>query len=113
MATLMRPGSFGASRLFGHVSQGYVGLVAGIGRLFGAKQISADRIDPVATERATQLFAQARDEDSNLELDWLWYAANMTSTAHRRYCLRRAIEINPDSEMARRQLAKLALHENR
>ena len=113
MATLMRPGSFGANRLLGHLSQGYAGLVASVARLFGAKQISVDRIDPVAAERAAQLFAQARDEDSNLELDWLWYAANMTSTAHKRYCLRRALEISPDSQMARRELARLALHENR
>jgi hypothetical protein len=61
-----------------------------------------------ATARATRLFAQALYENSNLELDWLWYAANMTHDIERRYCLKRAIQINPDSTLARSALAKLA-----
>jgi hypothetical protein len=61
-----------------------------------------------ATARATKLFAQALHENSNLELDWLWYAANMTRDLERRYCLKRALEINPDSTLARRALAKLS-----
>jgi hypothetical protein len=113
MATLQQLRSFGASRLVVRISQGYAGLITRIAELLGAKQISVLRLDPVAAERAAQLFAQARDEDSNLELDWLWYAAKMTSSAHKRYCLRRALEINPHSEMARSELAKLALCENR
>jgi hypothetical protein len=60
-----------------------------------------------ATARAAQLFTQARLEDSNLELDWLWYAANMRTAAERRYCLHRALAINPQSYLARSALAKL------
>ena len=112
MATFKQSDSLGANRLMAHVSRSYTGLIAGVGRLFGAKKISVAQADAVAAQRAAQLFAQALREDSNLELDWLWYAANMTSSAHQRYCLRRALEINPNSEMAQHALAKLALHEN-
>jgi hypothetical protein len=67
---------------------------------------SAERLE-FASARATHLFAQALHEDSNLELDWLWYAANMTSAVERRYCLHRALAINPHSSLARSALAKL------
>ena len=60
-----------------------------------------------ATARATQLFVQALHESSNLEMDWLWYAANMTGDVERRYCLNRALAINPHSSLARNALAKL------
>jgi len=60
-----------------------------------------------ATTRATQLFVQALHENSILELDWLWYAANMTRDIERRYCLKRALYINPDSMLAKSALAKL------
>jgi hypothetical protein len=43
-----------------------------------------------ATARASRLFVQALHENSNLELDWLWYTANITRDAERRYCLGRA-----------------------
>jgi len=60
-----------------------------------------------AAARATHLFAQALHEDSNLELDWLWYAANMPSIAERRYCVERALAINLHSSLARSALANL------
>jgi hypothetical protein len=59
------------------------------------------------TARSARLFAQALHENSNLELDWLWYAANMTRDLERRYCITRALEINPHSSLARSALAKL------
>jgi hypothetical protein len=61
-----------------------------------------------ASARATHLLAQALHEDSNLEMDWLWYAANMRSVAERRYCLQRALTINPHSDLALSALAKLS-----
>jgi hypothetical protein len=67
---------------------------------------SAERLE-FATARATHLFTQALHENSNLELDWLWYAANMTGDVERRYCLNRALAINPQSSLARSALAKL------
>lgn len=70
---------------------------------------SVERVERLefATVRATQLLAQALQEHSNLEMDWLWYAANMPSVAERRYCLQRALTINPHSDLARSALAKL------
>jgi hypothetical protein len=59
------------------------------------------------TARSARLFAQALQENSNLELDWLWYAANMSRDIERRYCLQRALEINPHSSLASSALAKL------
>ena len=60
-----------------------------------------------AAARATRLFVQALYENSILEMDWLWYAANMTRDIERCYCLKRAIEINPHSTLAHNALAKL------
>jgi hypothetical protein len=113
MATLQHPRLAAANRLAEHIFQSYADLAARIMGLFRAKQISVAHVDPIAAERAARLFGQAQEEDSNLELDWLWYATNMTSSAHKRYCLRRALEINPDSEMARRALTQLASQEHR
>jgi hypothetical protein len=59
------------------------------------------------TVRAARLFAQALRQNSSLDLDWLWYAANMTRDLERRYCLQRALELNPNNELARRALARL------
>ena len=70
---------------------------------------SAERLE-FATARAPRLFVQALHENSNLEMDWLWYAANMTGDVERRYCLNRALAINPQSSLARSALAKLPKH---
>jgi hypothetical protein len=66
----------------------------------------AERLE-LAAERAAHLFTQALNEDSNLEMDWLWYAAHMVGDAERRYCLNRALAINPHSGLARTALSKL------
>jgi hypothetical protein len=63
-----------------------------------------------SASRAAHLFGQALYDDSNLEMDWLWYAANMVTASQRRFCLERALDINPDSELAQHALAKLAAH---
>lgn len=113
MATPKLSRAFGANQLAAHVSWGYTSMAAAITRLFGVKHISVVEIDTATAARSAHLFAQALHEDSNHEFDWIWYADNIATSAHQRYCLRRALEINPNSEMARRALAKLALHENR
>jgi hypothetical protein len=64
--------------------------------------------DAEAEARAARMFAQACYENSNLEMDWLWYAANMTGDAERRYCLERAQALNPASDMAKQALARLS-----
>lgn len=59
---------------------------------------------------ADDLFIQGLQEDSNLEMDWLWLATRVTSDGERRYCLQRALAINPESRLARRGLAQLRKH---
>jgi hypothetical protein len=54
-----------------------------------------------------EVFVQALRDDSNQELDWLWTYVQVTGEAQRRYCLERALAINPKSEMALRELAQL------
>jgi hypothetical protein len=54
-----------------------------------------------------EVFAQALRDDSNQELDWLWTYMQVTREDQRRYCLERALDINPKSEIAQRELAEL------
>src|SRR5688572_12680463 len=70
---------------------------------------NAERLE-FDTARAMRRFVQALHENSNLEMDWLWYAANMTGDVERRYCLNRALAINPQSSLAGNALAKLPKH---
>lgn len=97
---------------------GLANLIAGLGRRFtralsGLAGSRAGVMPPLARGnvraimRPSDLFAQAVRENSNLEMDWLWLYAQVTSTAERRYCLERALAINPHSEMACDELAKL------
>src|SRR5690242_11519903 len=55
----------------------------------------------MATIQVSVLLAQAHAEDSNLELDWLWYAGQLEDAGERHYCAQRALQINPQSELAR------------
>jgi hypothetical protein len=50
---------------------------------------------------------QAINEDSNLEMDWLWFAEQVSDKAEARYCLNRALYINPNSRAAHAQLRAL------
>ena len=54
-----------------------------------------------------EVFAQALRDDSNRELDWLWVYIQLTDVQQRRYCLERALAINPKSELALRELRQL------
>ena len=88
-------------------ASGWSRLVAGLRALL-PQQAAPALAEAVVDEAASAaLFAQALHDDSNLELDWLWLAAQVTRTVERRYCLQRALYINPHSEIARQQLLKL------
>src|SRR5215212_4044239 len=50
-----------------------------------------------APSQMSRLLAQAFAENSNLELDWLWYASQMHDVDERRYCVERAQHIYPQS----------------
>jgi hypothetical protein len=47
-------------------------------------------------------------EDSNYEMDWLWAAEQVSATEETRYCLERALYINPDNRETQRALRKLS-----
>lgn len=64
--------------------------------------------DTATLLHAEQLFVRALCDDSNLEMDWLWLATQVVREHERRYCLERALRINPQSEMAQRELTKLS-----
>lgn len=71
----------------------------------GVTETRADAARPcVPTAPVSALLAQALAEDSHLELDWLWYASQLEDTREHQYCVRRALFINPRSELARREL---------
>jgi hypothetical protein len=54
------------------------------------------------------VFAEALSSNSNYELDWLWLASMLPNSVEREYCLRRALDINPDNIMTQQQLERLA-----
>jgi hypothetical protein len=56
---------------------------------------------------ADALFFQAIAESVNLEMEWLWLFTRVAREEERRYCLERALYINPHSDMARHELAWL------
>jgi hypothetical protein len=67
----------------------------------------AGPVNNVAATPASPLFAAAVEDGSNLEMDWLWLATQVPAGDERRYCLLRALAINPASQIARRELQSL------
>jgi hypothetical protein len=64
---------------------------------------------PVASSifQPSLLLVQAMREISNLEMDWLWLATQLTAAHEQRYCLEYALYIHPQSEIVRAKLARL------
>jgi hypothetical protein len=61
-----------------------------------------------AREYDARIIRRAVYVNSSEEVDWLLYASMITDPAKRRYCLERALAINPDSALASSALARLA-----
>ena len=53
------------------------------------------------------LFEEALLEGSNLEMDWLWLAVQVTRADQQAYAYLRALEINPRSAAAQRGLVQV------
>ena len=98
-------GSF--AKMFGDIGRGLSRGLSALGeqRVGAAPYQSA--IDARVAMRPSDLFVQALRDDSNLEMDWLWLFTQVSSVAERRYCLDRALAINPDSEMACAEYTRL------
>ncbi|HEY9088999.1 MAG TPA: hypothetical protein VIO36_12580, partial [Anaerolineaceae bacterium] len=58
-------------------------------------------------EAAASVFAGIVTQEPEYEAAWLWLAACLDDPARRRYCLERALQINPGNLRARRLLASL------
>ena len=56
---------------------------------------------------SSDLFQAALRDPSNLELDWLWLATQVSRASEQAYCLRQALRINPHSALAERGLAQI------
>jgi hypothetical protein len=56
---------------------------------------------------AARLLAQAVQANPTYEMAWLWLASSLIVPGERRYCLERALTINPQSQPARQGLAAL------
>ena len=69
-----------------------------------------DQHGPTDAITPDELLLQGLQEDSNLEMDWLWLATRVGCDGQRRYCLRRALTINPESRLAQRGLSQLQMH---
>ena len=95
------------SRPIAELGRGLARALSGLAEQRTAVVPPLARGDARAMFRPSDLFAQGVREDSNLELDWLWLFTRVASISERRYCLERALAINPHSEMARAELAKL------
>ncbi len=58
------------------------------------------------SRHATEMFNQAVQEDWNVEMDWLWLATVVTLGSQQRFCYEKALNINPNSKMAKRGLRR-------
>ena len=72
-----------------------------------APRTMAGAVESPEVAQVSPLVASAVEEGSNLEMDWLWLATKVTAGNERRYCLLRALAINPASEIAWRELQRL------
>jgi len=59
-------------------------------------------------ETGRRLLASVIRNDPRSETAWLWMSSAIDSDDHRRYCLERVLQINPDNETARRGLEVLS-----
>lgn len=55
----------------------------------------------------SDFLAQCLRDDSNLEMEWLWAAGQVTDVQEQVYCLRRVLYINPENIKAYRQFEAL------
>ena len=58
--------------------------------------------------KARQLLLQAIEADDKNERAWLWLSGAVEADEEKRICLENVLTINPDNELARKGLAKLA-----
>ena len=116
MTTLSRSLARGARPLVAYLRDAWAELATAFRNLFDMQQDAdtAQATDPVtrAAGYDSQVLRHAAFANSSNEVEWLLYAAMMTDAAKKRYCLERALAINPGSELAHRALARLDRHDD-
>jgi hypothetical protein len=116
MATNIHPAntSVGISRGWSNLARALADIGNGLSR--GLAGLAEQRVGAVVVQpraglvvppRPSDLFAQALRDNSNIAMDWLWLFSQVSSAAEQRYCLDRALAIDPHSEIARSLRAKL------
>lgn len=91
---------------------GYLDEELSVGGGHTAGEVSAvPPADPAELGHVLAVYALVLSEGSNYALDWLWLAAKLPLPADRRFCLERALEIDPGCALARHGLAQLASEE--
>lgn len=94
-----------AAGLFGGFVAAIGAGLRGLGELrVGAAVVAQPEIVSGAT---SELFARAVSEGSNRALDWLCYAAQLGDAAERRYCVARALQIDPKDPTVRAEARRL------
>jgi hypothetical protein len=69
-----------------------------------SSKTTAEILAQCGIKNPSPLFQEAFREQSNREMEWLWYAEWVPNETERRYCLQRALYINPNSRAARKGL---------
>jgi hypothetical protein len=85
-------------------------MLNGLTALIGLRTLGSQRVAPLArveTRTPSELFARALGENSNRAMDWLAYADELADADERRYCAGRALLIDPQCPIVRREATRL------
>lgn len=61
-----------------------------------------------ASGEMSEIFARVVCENPNSAMDWLYYAAQLRSHEERRYCIARALQIDPLDEIVLAEVRRLS-----
>jgi hypothetical protein len=86
----------------------FAGGLAGLANERAEAMLSVAARDTCDLRFVSELMSKALMEDSNLEVDWLYYASRLDRVDERCYCLQRALDINPNNDWTRREIARLS-----
>lgn len=56
----------------------------------------------------SEIFARAMSERTNSAMDWLYYAAQLHDEGERRFCIERALQVDPACPIVRAEIRRLA-----
>jgi hypothetical protein len=95
----------GAAGLFGGL---FTALAAGL-RGLGQLRVGADVIarPQIVSGVTSEIFARAVSEGSNSAMDWLYYAAQLEAGDERRYCIGKALQIDPSAPVVQAEARRL------